>query len=145
MNSVGKLTAFNTALNQAWDTLGKVAAKSNRTVMGMLAAQVVAREALLLPCSSDGDGGYGRGVDAHRGGCAREGLLPCAEVPPCGGRGSIDIRRPCMLPRVRALCAALPWRSGVVHGAGASFVVVALLLCAVAVLFVVGALVFLVS
>ena len=99
----------------------------------------------MLSCSSDGGGEYGRGVDAHRGRCAREGPLPRAEVPPRGGRGSIGIRMPCMLPRIRALRAALPWLCGVVHGAGASFVVAALLLCAVVVLFVVDALVILVG
>ena len=94
----------------------------------------------MVPCSSDGDGECGRGVDAHCGGCARVGLLPRVDVSPRGGRGSTGIRVPCKFPRVRALRAALPWRSGVVHGAG---VVAVLLLYAAAVLFVVGALVFL--
>ena len=79
-------------------------------------SQVVAREALLLPCSSDSDGDRGRGVDAHCGGCAREGLLPRGDVSFRGGRGSTGIRMPCTLPRVRALRAALPSRSCVAHG-----------------------------
>ena len=79
-------------------------------------SQVVALEALLLACSSDGDGDRGRGVDAHCGGCAREGLLPRVDVSPRGGRGSTGIRVPCKLPRVRALRAALPSRGCVAQG-----------------------------
>ena len=75
-------------------------------------SQVVACEALLVPSSSDGDGDYGRGVDVHCGWCAREGLLPRADVPPGGGCDSIGIRVPCILPCVRALRAALLWRPG---------------------------------
>ncbi len=81
-------------------------------------------------------------MDAHCGRCACEGLLPRDDVSPRGGRGSTGIRVPCRLPRVRVLRAALLWRSGVVHSAG---VVAVLLLYAAAVLFVVGALVFLVG
>ena len=52
----------------------------------------------------------GRGVGAHRGGCARQGLLPRVGAARRGGRVSIGSRVPCTLPRVRALRVALTWR-----------------------------------